>query len=60
MLKALHGDVGGSEGRSEVPEKVNRPSAGLYTVLNPDAEGASDPRTQSFLHLIERSMPTAH
>ena len=65
MLKASRGDVGGSEGRSEVPEKVNRPSAGSYmamnvgavcgrtslnqwccsyTVPNPDAKGASDPR----------------
>ena len=25
----------------------------LYTVLNPDAKGASDPCAQSFLHLIK-------
>jgi hypothetical protein len=31
------GGVGGSEGRSEVPEKVYRPSAGSYMAMNVSA-----------------------
>ena len=37
MLKASHGDVGGLEGRSEVPEKVNRPSTGSYMAMDVSA-----------------------
>ncbi|KAI0247763.1 S-adenosyl-L-methionine-dependent methyltransferase [Lactifluus subvellereus] len=33
------------------------PACQPYTVLNPNAKGASDPRAQSFLHLIEGVLP---
>ncbi|KAG6373086.1 S-adenosyl-L-methionine-dependent methyltransferase [Boletus reticuloceps] len=33
------------------------PSCQPYTVLNPLAKGASDPRAQSFLHLIDNVLP---
>lgn len=33
------------------------PACQPYTVLNPNAKGAADPRAQSFLHLIENVLP---
>lgn len=33
------------------------PACQPYTVLNPDAKGASDPRARSFLHLIDNVLP---
>lgn len=33
------------------------PACQPYTVLNPKAKGAADPRAQSFLHLIEGVLP---
>ena len=33
------------------------PACQPYTVLNPDAKGAQDPRAQSFLHLIQNVLP---
>ncbi|KAH7884026.1 S-adenosyl-L-methionine-dependent methyltransferase [Phlebopus sp. FC_14] len=33
------------------------PSCQPYTVLNPSAKGAADPRAQSFLHLINTALP---
>jgi tRNA (cytosine38-C5)-methyltransferase len=33
------------------------PACQPYTVLNPRAKGAADPRAQSFLHLIENVLP---
>jgi tRNA (cytosine38-C5)-methyltransferase len=33
------------------------PACQPYTVLNPQAKGAADPRAQSFLHLIENVLP---
>ena len=33
------------------------PSCQPYTVLNPDAKGAEDPRAKSFIHLIEDVLP---
>ncbi|KAI6022594.1 S-adenosyl-L-methionine-dependent methyltransferase [Pisolithus marmoratus] len=33
------------------------PACQPYTILNPDAKGASDPRAQSFLHLIHNILP---
>lgn len=33
------------------------PACQPYTVLNPNAKGASDPRAQSFLHLIRHVLP---
>ncbi|KAG6814401.1 hypothetical protein H0H92_007404 [Tricholoma furcatifolium] len=33
------------------------PACQPYTVLNPNAKGASDPRAQSFLHLIQVVLP---
>ncbi|KAF8809505.1 S-adenosyl-L-methionine-dependent methyltransferase [Phlegmacium glaucopus] len=33
------------------------PACQPYTILNPKAKGASDPRAQSFLHLIEDVLP---
>jgi site-specific DNA-cytosine methylase len=33
------------------------PACQPYTVLNPKAKGAADPRAQSFLHLIETVLP---
>jgi hypothetical protein len=33
------------------------PACQPYTVLNPRAKGAADPRAQSFLHLIEDVLP---
>ncbi|KAF8876492.1 S-adenosyl-L-methionine-dependent methyltransferase [Infundibulicybe gibba] len=33
------------------------PACQPYTVLNPDAKGAADPRARSFLHLIENVLP---
>ena len=33
------------------------PACQPYTVLNPNAKGAADPRAQSFLHLIEDVLP---
>lgn len=33
------------------------PACQPYTVLNPDAKGAVDPRAQSFLHLIDHVLP---
>ena len=33
------------------------PACQPYTVLNPNAKGASDPRAQSFLHLIQHVLP---
>ncbi|KAH9985762.1 S-adenosyl-L-methionine-dependent methyltransferase [Russula vinacea] len=33
------------------------PACQPYTVLNPQAKGAADPRAQSFLHLIEDVLP---
>lgn len=33
------------------------PSCQPYTVLNPEAKGAADPRAKSFLHLIETVLP---
>ncbi|KAL4065771.1 S-adenosyl-L-methionine-dependent methyltransferase [Scleroderma yunnanense] len=33
------------------------PACQPYTVLNPDAKGAVDPRAQSFLHLINNVLP---
>ena len=33
------------------------PSCQPYTVLNPGAKGAEDPRARSFLHLIEHVLP---
>lgn len=33
------------------------PSCQPYTVLNPDAKGALDPRARSFLHLIQTVLP---
>ncbi|KDQ54985.1 hypothetical protein JAAARDRAFT_134696 [Jaapia argillacea MUCL 33604] len=34
------------------------PSCQPYTVLNPQAKGAADPRAKSFLHLIENVLPS--
>ena len=34
------------------------PACQPYTVLNPNAKGAADPRAQSFLHLVEEVLPT--
>ena len=34
------------------------PACQPYTVLNPHAKGAADPRAQSFLHLMEEVLPT--
>ena len=34
------------------------PACQPYTVLNPNAKGAADPRAQSFLHLMEEVLPT--
>ncbi|KAH9981611.1 S-adenosyl-L-methionine-dependent methyltransferase [Russula compacta] len=36
---------------------VLSPACQPYTVLNPQAKGAADPRAQSFLHLIEDVLP---
>jgi hypothetical protein len=47
MSKASRGDVGGSEGRSEVPEKVNRPSAGSYMAMNVSAVYSSSSSSSS-------------
>ena len=33
------------------------PSCQPYTVLNPLAKGAEDPRAKSFLHLVEDTLP---
>ena len=33
------------------------PACQPYTVLNPKAKGAADPRAKSFLHLIENVLP---
>ncbi|KAN0121349.1 cytosine-5--methyltransferase [Russula decolorans] len=33
------------------------PACQPYTVLNPKAKGAADPRAQSFLHLVENVLP---
>lgn len=33
------------------------PACQPYTVLNPRAKGAADPRAHSFLHLIENVLP---
>ncbi|KAK2462115.1 hypothetical protein APHAL10511_006578 [Amanita phalloides] len=33
------------------------PACQPYTVLNPNAKGASDPRAQSFLHLVQEVLP---
>ena len=33
------------------------PSCQPYTVLNPMAKGAEDPRAKSFLHLMENVLP---
>jgi tRNA (cytosine38-C5)-methyltransferase len=33
------------------------PSCQPYTVLNPDAKGASDKRAQSFIHIIGTVLP---
>ena len=33
------------------------PACQPYTVLNPQSKGASDPRAQSFLHLIQNILP---
>ncbi|KAI0262477.1 S-adenosyl-L-methionine-dependent methyltransferase [Gloeopeniophorella convolvens] len=33
------------------------PACQPYTVLNPNAKGAADPRAQSFLHLVENVLP---
>jgi tRNA (cytosine38-C5)-methyltransferase len=33
------------------------PACQPYTVLNPNAKGGSDPRAQSFLHLITHVLP---
>ncbi|PPQ98943.1 hypothetical protein CVT24_003570 [Panaeolus cyanescens] len=33
------------------------PACQPYTVLNPDAKGAQDPRAQSFLHLVQTVLP---
>ncbi|KAF9229821.1 S-adenosyl-L-methionine-dependent methyltransferase [Gyrodon lividus] len=33
------------------------PSCQPYTILNPSAKGAADPRAQSFLHLIDTVLP---
>jgi len=33
------------------------PACQPYTVLNPDAKGAEDPRAQSFLHLVKTVLP---
>ena len=33
------------------------PACQPYTVLNPNAKGAADPRAQSFLHLMEEVLP---
>ncbi|KAI6137030.1 S-adenosyl-L-methionine-dependent methyltransferase [Pisolithus sp. B1] len=33
------------------------PACQPYTILNPDAKGASDPRARSFLHLIDNVLP---
>ena len=33
------------------------PACQPYTVLNPRAKGAADPRAKSFLHLIENVLP---
>ncbi len=33
------------------------PSCQPYTVLNPDAKGALDPRARSFLHLVQTILP---
>ena len=33
------------------------PSCQPYTVLNPLAKGASDPRAKSFIHLMEEVLP---
>lgn len=36
------------------------PSCQPYTTLNPNAQGASDPRAKSFLHLVENVLPALH
>ena len=33
------------------------PSCQPYTVLNPDAKGAEDPRAKSFIHLMQTVLP---
>jgi site-specific DNA-cytosine methylase len=33
------------------------PACQPYTILNPNAKGAADPRAQSFLHLMEEVLP---
>lgn len=33
------------------------PSCQPYTVLNPLAKGATDPRAKSFIHLVEEVLP---
>lgn len=33
------------------------PACQPYTILNPNAKGADDPRAKSFLHLIQRVLP---
>ena len=33
------------------------PSCQPYTVLNPLAKGAADPRAQSFIHIVEDVLP---
>ena len=33
------------------------PACQPYTVLNPNAKGAADPRAQSFLYLMEEVLP---
>lgn len=34
------------------------PSCQPYTVLNPSAKGAEDPRAKSFLHVIQNILPS--
>ncbi|KAI9451214.1 S-adenosyl-L-methionine-dependent methyltransferase [Lactarius psammicola] len=36
---------------------LSSPACQPYTVLNPNAKGAADPRAQSFLHLMEEVLP---
>lgn len=41
----------------DAPLWLLSPSCQPYTVLNPAAKGAADPRAKSFLHLVERVLP---
>ncbi|KAF8665148.1 hypothetical protein AX16_000614 [Volvariella volvacea WC 439] len=49
QLAALHADLW-----------LLSPACQPYTVLNPNAKGASDPRAKSFLHLVKDVLPEMH